>query len=386
MKRRDFAMGLGGAALLGGLAARSAFGAGVATYSPPIQASPLAPVGSPGWPRGPGQGDMAVIAKAWEQAAAGAVPALGRSDAFVVIQDGKLIFEGYGKDHTPQTRHVSWSMAKSFTQALTGAAVLQGKVDPDRPLTTVKHPDPKLTLRSLLTLTDGLAWDEAAYSVTDSDATKMLYGEGRLDGAAWAGARKLAYPPGTHWRYSTGSFQIAAAELQALMFPDAREPDARREAMAAWMQKSLFGPIGMGSAITEFDASGGFYGGSLIYATARDYARFGELYRLDGVWEGRRLLPEGWVRFARTPTLKPDYGAGFWLEAKGTADKPLGLMNGAGPMDAYSAEGHDGQVIVVVPSKNVVAVRLGLSDDAANGWKALGGWLVPILAALPDKT
>ncbi|MDB5433335.1 MAG: hypothetical protein JWP35_4451 [Caulobacter sp.] len=384
MKRRDLVLGLGGAAgaalAVGGLMPR----AGRAEAPAAGDATAVSSAPSPPWPVGAAKGDIAVAERSWDRAMSGAIPGLGRSDALVIIQDGRLVLERYGRDHGPATRHVSWSMAKSFTQALVGAAVLQGRIDPDRPLTTVAHPDPKLTLRSLLTLTDGLAWDEAAYSVVDSDATKMLYGPGRLNGAAYAGGRSLAYPPGTHWRYSTGSFQLAAAELQALIFPTARDPRERRAAMSGWMRESLFAPLGMDTAVAEFDPSGGLYGGSLIYASARDYARFGELYRLDGIWGGKRLLPEGWVKFARTPTIKPDYGAGFWLEAKAGADgKPLGLMGGAGPMDAYSAEGHSGQVVLVVPSKKLVLVRLGLTEGA-NGFKFIGDWLVPILAALPD--
>lgn len=381
MKRRDLVLGLGGAALAGGLAPLAVRAA--ASGGGPVISETLAPA-SPGWPRGAAKGDLSAAARGWQGAATGAAPGLGRSDALVIVQDGRLVFEQYGKDHDASTRHVSWSMAKSFTHALVGIAVAEGRVDPDRPLTTVAHPDPKLTLRSLLTLTDGLAWDEAAYSVVDSDATKMLYGPGRMNGAAYAGGRKLAYPPGAHWRYSTGSFQLAAAELQALMFPAATTPDARRAAMSDWIRSRLFEPLGMTTALAEFDAAGGFYGGSLVYASASDYARFGELYRLDGVWNGKRILPEGWVRFARTPTIKADYGAGFWLEAKAGADgKPLGLMGGAGPMDAYSAEGHSGQVVLVVPSKKLVLVRLGLTEGA-NGFKVIGDWLVPILAAMPD--
>jgi CubicO group peptidase (beta-lactamase class C family) len=289
----------------------------------------------------------------------------------------------YGPDHGPATRHISWSMAKSVTQALVGIGVAEGKVDIDAPLTLVPHPDPKLTLRALLTLTDGLAWDEADYDPAKSDATRMLFGPGRFDGAAFTAARPQAFPPGTRWNYSTGSFVLAAAELQARLFPAAREPDARRAAMAAWMRARLFGPLGMASAMPEFDASGTFVGGSFLYACARDYARFGELYRLDGMWRRRRILPQGWVKFARTPGVEATYEAGFWLEAP-VGHKPASLMLGAGPMDGFAAEGHGGQVVLIVPSKALVVVRLGLMDDDDAAWKALGEWITPVVNALPD--
>ncbi len=369
MKRRDFAIGLGGAGLAGALTPARSHGA--------------SPASAADWPTGALQGDLVSVERAWTSATGTPASPLGRCDALVIVQDGRLVFERYGADHGPGVRHVSWSMAKSITHALVGMAVLDGKVDIDQPLKSIAHPDSKLTLRSLVTLTDGLQWDEGAYSPVDSDATKMLYGPGRLNGAAYLAGRPQAHPPGTHWNYSTGAFQLAAAELQLQLFPLAAAPQARRAAMAAWIRQRLFAPLGMTTALAEFDASGGFYGGSLVYASARDYARFGELYRLDGVWGGRRILPEGWVKFARTPTVEPTYGAGFWLEAK-AGSKPASLMGGAGPLDAYSAQGHAGQLVVIVPSKAAVVVRLGLMIDDDAAWKRLGEWITPVVKALPD--
>ena len=376
MKRRDFAIGLGGAALAGALAPM--IGRGQTSASP---TAPTAP--NSDWPQGELAGDRSVVERAWAVAASGPASPIGRTDALVIIQNGRLVFERYGPDHGPTTRHVSWSMAKSFTHALTGIAVREGKVDIDRPLKIMAHPDPRLNLRSLVTLTDGLDWNETDYSVIHSDATKMLYGEGRMNGAAYLEARGQAHPPGTHWNYSTGAFQLAAAELQLNLFPEATTPEARRATMADWIRSRLFAPLGMSTGLAEFDPSGTFYGGSLIYASARDYARFGELYRLDGVWNGQRILPEGWVKFARTPTVEPTYGAGFWLEAKAGA-KPASLMRGAGPLDAFACEGHEGQVIVVVPSKAAVVVRLGLAPDVDETWAKIGKWLAPMVNALPD--
>jgi CubicO group peptidase (beta-lactamase class C family) len=358
MKRRDFAIGLSAAPFLACVAkARDA------------------------WPLERGRGEFAPASRAWEDARA-AGQALGQTDAFLIVQGGRLLFERYGPGHGPATRHIAWSMTKSVTHALVGAAVAEGKVDIDRPLTVVARPDPKLTLRALLTLTDGLKWDEGDYDPAKSDATRMLFGPGRLDCAAYAAARPQAFPPGTRWNYSTGSFVLAAAELQARLFPLARTPTERRAAMAGWMRASLFDPLGMTTALPEFDAAGTFGGGSFLYASARDFARFGELYRLDGLWRGRRLLPEGWAAFARTPTVEATYGAGFWLEARAGA-KPPSLMGGAGPPDAFSAEGHNGQITLIVPSKAAVIVRLGLMDDGDAAWKALGAWLTPVVGALP---
>ena len=358
MKRRDFAMGLSAS-----LAAA------------PLLAGAKAPATTPGRRR-----FAEAVDRAWTAGAG--IPALGGTEALLILQEGQLAYERYGPDGGPAVRHVSWSMAKSITQALIGIAVGDGRVDIDRPLKTPHAGDPKLSLRHLITLTDGLAWDEGDYDPAKSDATRMLYGDGRFDGAAYVAAKAQAAPPGTRWNYSTGAFHLAAAELQANLFPAAVTPQARREAMADWMTARLFAPLGMTSAVPEFDAAGIFVGGSLLYATARDFARFGELYRHDGVAGGRRILPRGWVAFARTPTVQPAYGAGWWLEAPATNGEPS-LMRGAGPMDTFSAQGHNGQVIAVIPSRGATVVRLGFMDDGAAAWAALAAWLTPIINALP---
>jgi CubicO group peptidase (beta-lactamase class C family) len=308
---------------------------------------------------------------------------VGRTDALLLMQNGRVILERYGPDFGPATPHISWSVAKSITQALVGIAVAEGRIDIDRPLSVVAHPSPGLTLRRLLTLTDGMAWEEGAYTPTDSDATKMLFGPGRFDNAAFIARRGQAYPPGTHWRYSTGAFALAAAELQAHLFPGAHTPEARRGAMADWIKTRLFQPLGMTTALAEFDPAGTFAGGSMVYASARDFARFGELYRLDGVWNGRRILPPGWVTFARTPTLSPIYGSGFWLEAP-PSTRPPSLMGGHGPSDAFSCQGHAGQVVLIVPSKALVLVRLGLMDDDDAHWTALGRRIGGLVVATSD--
>jgi CubicO group peptidase (beta-lactamase class C family) len=317
--------------------------------------------------------------EAWSKAQGGAVPKMGRTDALLILQSGRLVFERYGKDHGPGVRHVSWSMAKSITHALAGVAVAQGKVDIDRPAVTLASTHPQLTLRRLLTMTDGLDWVDSRPDPVQSDDARMLYGPGARDTAAYAAARRAIFPPGTRWNYSTGAYQMIARELGARLFPEARTAQQRRDAMTAWMRASLFGPLGMASAVVEFDPAGTFYGGSLVWATARDYARFGELYRTDGVVAGRRILPPGWVQFARTPTRASVYGAGFWLEARHGRPE-ASLMDGAGPLDAFSAQGHEGQVILIVPSKALTVVRLGLMSGSGS-WEALGQWLAGIVNA-----
>ena len=133
-------------------------------------------------------------------------------------------------------------------------------------------------------------------------------------------------------------------------------------------RRELFGPLGMESAVLEPDAAGTFLGSSYLYATARDWARFGQLYLQDGVWAGRRILPEGWVDYTRTPApASPEgrYGAHFWLQLseeyrEAKARSPL-------PPDSFPAVGHEGQLVTIVPSRDLVVVRLGLTRQA-GGW------------------
>ena len=130
-------------------------------------------------------------------------------------------------------------------------------------------------------------------------------------------------------------------------------------------------------------------GSALIYATARDWARFGYLYLRDGVWNGERALPEGWADFGRTPGPAPNtdtYGAGWWLTPSQGPGRPArSLITDNGLADAFSAQGYEGQIIVVVPSKDLVLVRLGRFDGGAEAWDALGDWATRVIGAYGDR-
>ena len=305
-------------------------------------------------------------------------PRQGRTDALLIIQDGKTLFERYGADHTATTRHVSWSAAKSATHALVGAAVLHDRLDIDRPVSVL--PGTGVTLRQLLTLTDGLPWNEARQpAAIASDASRLLFGSGRLDVAKFAASRPgQRKAPGATWNYSTGAYHLIARELTARLFPALSHPSQRRAAMADWMRRRLFGPAGMPSALFEFDPQGTFYAGSLMWATARDFAALGSLYLNDGLLNGMRLLPPGWTRFAHTPTVEPTYGAGWWLEGPHGPTAGPSLLGGS-PADAFHARGLDGQLILVVPSRRLIVVRLGYTPDGVAGWPAIGGCLRRII-------
>jgi CubicO group peptidase (beta-lactamase class C family) len=216
----------------------------------------------------------------------------------------------------------------------------------------------------------------------------MLFGDGRRDVARWAAQRPLIRDPGTHWNYSSADTILVSDALTRVIVPDPGDANDRRNRMRTWMNEALFDRIGM-HPVVEFDSRGTFYGSSLIWASARDFARFGYLYLRDGVWDEERLLPEGWVDFGRAPGPVQNtdtYGAGWWLTpALGPGRPARALITDNGMADAFSAQGYEGQIIVVVPSKDLVLVRLGRFDGGLEAWDALGDWATRMISAYGDR-
>jgi CubicO group peptidase (beta-lactamase class C family) len=317
-------------------------------------------------------------------------PLLGQTRAVVIIQGGRLVTERYMPGFGPDTRLISWSVAKSITQALVGIGVREGLIAIDKPMGNPRwapgDPRAAVTWRQWINMVDGQDYHEIAVeAAVQNDAAKMLYGQGRLDVAAYAASLPLIHTPGAYWNYNSAGVNLVADAL-GRVFASGAAPPERRRLMAEVLSQQLFAPLGMSSAQPEFDATGTFIGSALVYATARDYARFGLLYLRDGVWDGRRLLPEGWVDFARSPTVAKNgesYGAGWWVEPAADPDKPgHNLPSPKSPGDAFRAQGHEGQLIVIVPSKDLVVVRLGLLDGF-KGWRALGDWMRSLIALFP---
>lgn len=323
------------------------------------------------------------------EAFAGVHPLMGETRAVLVVQGGRIVFERYADGYARDTRLISWSMAKSVTHALVGAAVLQGRIGIDTPMGNphwrAGDRRASITWRQWLNMVDGQDYTEiGASSILTNDVTHMLYGEGRGDTARFAAALPLIHDPGTHWNYNSAGTILIADALTRAIVPDARDPTDRRNRMRAWMDASLFGRIGMHPVI-EFDPSGLYYGSALVWASARDFARFGYLYLRDGVWDGTRVLPEGWVDFARVRGPDPHtdiYGAHWWLTPAQGAGAPMrSLITDTAMADAFHAQGHEGQIIVVVPSKDLVMVRLGLFHGGTEAWDALGDWSTRLVGA-----
>jgi len=347
------------------------------------------------WPTGqlPAELDVAAFYAAMDDAFEKRATGLGETRELVIIRGGRLIFERAGLGYNTNMRLVSWSMAKSVTQALVGIAAAQGKVDVDQPMGSPHWSKDdrraQIPWRQWLQMTDGQRYLEIeAKTIAESDASRKLFGPGRLDVAQYCAGLPLIHEPGTHWNYNSCGIVLTADALTRVVVPDPASPDERRAAMMTWMRESLFDVIGM-KVQPEFDATGLVYGSALIYGSARDFAKFGLLYLRDGTWEGRRVLPEGWVDFARTHGTGQNadiYGAGWWVAPKEGKGRPYPIFVNTGPMrDGFSAQGFEGQYTLVVPSKDLIIVRLGLTPEKDLRTGALMQWMGQVARLFPES-
>lgn len=307
---------------------------------------------------------------------------LGETRAVLIVHRGRLVVERYAPEFGPDRRFHSQSVAKGFVHALVGILVRDGKMNLDAPAGVTgwqKLNDLRrnITMRHLLTMSSGLAFAESYFDPFGSDVLPMLFGGARSDIAAHGASFPLVHEPGTHWSYSSGTTNLISGLIRE------RVGDSQ-EAYLGFMWRELFGPLGMASAAPEFDKRGTFVGSSFMHGTARDYARFGLLYLRGGLWDGRRILPEGWVDFARTPLGHEErglYGAHFWLNA-GNPSAGISPTIPKAPPGTFMARGHRGQVIAVVPSKDLVVVRFGRTPYALYG--DMFRWIGAVIDAFPD--
>ena len=302
---------------------------------------------------------------------------LASTYAVVVIHRGVLVAERYqgaipSFTHPPEpvdvdTKLLSWSMAKSMLHAVVGLLVNDGMLDLDASANVPQWADPDdprhaITLLHLLAMRDGLDFAEDYLDERASDVIAMLYGEGQSDMAHFAADRPLAANPGERFNYSSGTSNIISSVLARVLGPGA--------AYERYLRQRLFSPLGMTSADPEFDAAGTWVASSYVRATARDYARFGLFYLRDGIWEGERLLPRGWVDYGRTiQSVDPDdgpYGAHWW----GVANDRFGT---------FRAAGYEGQSITICPALDLVVVRLGRTDAAFE--PDLAAWRAKVVEA-----
>ena len=297
---------------------------------------------------------------------------VGETRAVVVMANGKLAAERYAPGYDKDTRFVSWSMAKTVTGVLIGMLVSDGllALDKPAPVPLWQRPgDPRaeITLRHLLQMRSGLRHTEAGDPPYESSEVRMLFLDGRDNMARWASEQPLEAEPGKMFEYSSNT-SVILADIAARALTASDKPEARRKAVADYLQQRLFGPLGMTSMVPEFDASGTLVGGSLMHATARDWAKLGEMLRLKGrAPGGEQLVPQRWVEAMVTPSpASPHYGFQTWLnrEVPGSEPSEHPLFPDRAPKSLFSLIGHMGQYVLVSPEQRVTLVRLGHSDSA----------------------
>lgn len=275
----------------------------------------------------------------------------GYAFSFLIMHKGVPVVEKYNLGINAKTRLLSWSMAKSFTNALAGIMVMDGKWDINAPaeIPEWKGDERKnITINNLLQMQSGLDWNEDYGN--RSDVTVMLHD--KADFARFAYDKPLKYAPGTLWYYSSGTTNIVNHLMRKTIGNDSE--------YYKFAANRLFNKIGMPDAVFELDASGTQVGSSYIYATTRDYARFALLYMNDGFFNGERILPEGWVKYsaAQATDSQGKYGAGFWLNSDG------GIPSA--PKNMYRCQGHNGQRIFMLPDEELAIVVLGYSPRKTN--------------------
>jgi CubicO group peptidase (beta-lactamase class C family) len=313
---------------------------------PPLPPQPAdVPFPTVRWPRGPlpaGITKSGIDAEV-KQTLGGPNPTELRS--LLVVKGGKLVYETYGPRDGPNSMMTSWSIAKSFTSAVIGLLVGDGKLRlngpaPVRAWARANDPRHAITIAELLHMSSGLKWDEAYTNSPDSDVFKLI---GEPNASGYAASLPLKAKPGTVWNYSTGTGAILAGIIIDTL--------GSEQAAEHYIRTRLLLPIGIKSTRFLHDKSGRWFGGIGADSTAQDFARLGLLYLRDGVWDHKRILPAGWVDYARTPGPDPQYGALWWLEYEpGT----------------FTAVGLAGQYILVAPALDLVIVVTSTSNAASG--------------------
>jgi CubicO group peptidase (beta-lactamase class C family) len=283
-------------------------------------------------------------------------PPYRRVKALVILHDGKVVAERYAPGYSADTPILGYSLAKSVTNALIGILVRQKKLSVEQLAPVLGWQNPSdlrhaITIDQLMRMSSGLAIEE---SDTGFDpVSRMLFLE--PDMAGFAARARLKAAPGTQWEYTSGNTLILSRIIRDAV-------GGRAGDVSEFAREELFEPLGINTATIEFDSTGTPVGSIYVFASARDWARFGELYLNDGVVNGRRILPEGWVKYSTAPTLNQDYGAGFWTNHGAHGDAADRIEAGM-PEDAFYGSGNLGQRVVIIPSQSLVVVRMGLTHS-----------------------
>jgi CubicO group peptidase (beta-lactamase class C family) len=311
-------------------------------------------------------------------------PPLRQTHAVVVVRDGKVIAERYAPGYSMDTELPGWSLTKSVTNALLGILVRQGRIAAQgpAPIAEWRAPgDPRhaISIDNLLRMKSGI---DCGQSLTSSARTAfdpsahLVFGE--HDMAAFAASLPLKAAPGSEWTYTNCNTLLLSRIIRDQAGGDAA-------GVMAFARRELFDKLGMRHVTLEFDATGTPIGASHMFASARDWARFGLLYLNDGVVGGQRILPQGWVDYSAMMTPGSEeygYAAGFWTN-RGPGDGARYRVARGIPADAFMARGAYGQYIVVVPSQKLVVARFGTALDWRNDLDGVARLVADVIALTP---
>ncbi len=318
-------------------------------------------------------------------------PDKSETRAVLILYKGKVIAERYASDYGPETRFISWSMAKSITGVLLGMMVADGRLTLDEPAPVSEWQSPgdprsKITLRHLLHMESGLQHTENPDQDTpiyEADTPRMLFTDGRDNVARFAEGHPMEAAIGKQFEYSTATTHIID-DIMTRSLTDSQNPEIRRDAMLEYLRGRLFEPLGMSSAFAEFDRNGTILGGSMIHATARDWGKFGEFLRNKGAVRNAQLLPAKWIEFMRTASLNdPAYGGHVWLNQARPEGRDSVLFPGKAASDIFAPLGHLGQFVIVSPQQQLTIVRLGKTQELAMD--PVNDQLAKILSLFPKN-
>ena len=310
-------------------------------------------------------------------------PAEGMTAAFVVTWRGRLIAERYGDGVTARTPLEGWSMGKSLTATMLGILIKEGAYELWQPAPIPEWQTPgdqraKIRIADILQMSSGLrirAPQDPDYDPSGPYPDHVYLYTGSVDSFRYAATRPLQWPPGTVGRYHNTDPVLANYLIRLAV-------ERRGEEYLSFPQRALFDKLGIRTMVMETDPFGNFLAQGYELAAARDWARLGNLYLQDGVWNGERLLPEGYVKFVSTlaPAWKADrrpiYGGFFWIN--GNATFPV-------PRDAYYMAGAGGQITLIIPSHDLVVVRLGHYKGAPAGAGSFRRALALLMEAAPKR-
>lgn len=286
-----------------------------------------------------------------------------RTEILLLARNGKILFEKYEHGFNSSSKHRVWSITKSFANALYGVMARQGLIHLDQKVTELLPEFNRnknlqaVTIRHLLQMNSGIAWNESYINPISSHVIKMLYGPAKLDMGGYAVEvavdNKIDAPAGEKFKYSSGTSNLLMYLFKKIIGPSKLHD--------VWPWQNLFHPIGMHNVTWEQDHAGSFVGSSYLFTSARDLARFGQLFLNKGKFDGKEILSAEWVEHSISPSKASTvdnewygYGMHFWTNQHADGRLAHDFL----PRDTIFSLGHNGQILMLIPSMQLILIRL----------------------------